>query len=276
MSEKTARNVMEEQSIPVRCVDTGESFASIRQASKALGVPYSAVRRAALCSRRTAGGLRFELLDDGEGRPSEGTPGGQRVPVRCLETGEVFASVADAARALGTKGPSVSAVMAQGRAYRGLHFKKEPSCRGPFAAPGRSKAARRAAPLQRRRSTPCECVETGELFPSAACAARAVGVASKRVLDVLDREGLAAAGLHFARRPGATGPFADPAESRARALASRGGGRPGHPVRCVETGEEWPSVSAAARSLGVAPGSVDSVLDRPGRTTCGLHFESVE
>ena len=123
MSEKPARNVMEEQSIPVRCVDTGEAFASIRQASKALGVPYYAVRRLALCSRRTAGGLRFELLDDGEGRPPEGAPGGQSVPVRCLETGEVFASVADAARSLGVAPGSVDSVLDRpGRTTCGLHF----------------------------------------------------------------------------------------------------------------------------------------------------------
>lgn len=45
-----------------------------------------------------------------------------------------------------------------------------------------------------------------------------------------------------------------------------GGGRPGTPVRCVETGETWPSITAAARAHRVTPARIHHNLVTPTDT----------
>lgn len=55
-------------------------------------------------------------------------------------------------------------------------------------------------------------------------------------------------------------------------------GPPGRKVRCVETGEVFPSIAEAARSLGVNSAAVDRVVRCPKNTrTCKkLHWEFVD
>lgn len=194
------------------------------------------------------------------------------IPVRCVETGEVFASPGEAAAALGARAATISSVVYQGATYRGLHFRQDPAWTGPFAAAEGSEAARRAAPLKARKKTPVECIETGEVFLSASDAARAVGVAANGVSTVLDDPRKTAGGLHFARREGHPGPFAEPCASRASKLATKESRNLGQAVRCAETGEVFPSITAAARAAGVVPSALRNVLDNPGRTAAGLHF----
>lgn len=47
------------------------------------------------------------------------------------------------------------------------------------------------------------------------------------------------------------------------------------PVRCVETGQTWPSLADASRSIGVRPTALHNALKRH-RRTAGLRFEYAE
>lgn len=50
--------------------------------------------------------------------------------------------------------------------------------------------------------------------------------------------------------------------------------RCGRPVRCVETGQEWPTIKAAAATVFVIPQSISHAL-RTGRRCAGFRWERV-
>ena len=95
---------------PVVCLDTGERYDSIATAAETLGVSGPAISKAAHTGSRCIG-MHFYFAD--KPKPPESFFKNQsteelevrrnrkRVPVICVETGEVFASISDAARAKG-------------------------------------------------------------------------------------------------------------------------------------------------------------------------------
>lgn len=46
-------------------------------------------------------------------------------------------------------------------------------------------------------------------------------------------------------------------------------------VRCVETGEEFESISSAARKMGVCQGAISCALTADYRTSCGYHWKYI-
>lgn len=53
-------------------------------------------------------------------------------------------------------------------------------------------------------------------------------------------------------------------------------GNRGRPVRCIETGEVYPSAKAASLALGVTPSAVAGVLSGYTKTARGYHWEYVD
>lgn len=103
------------------------------------------------------------------------------------------------------------------------------------------------------KRVPIVCVETGERFESISEAARARGFAYQNLQQSLGA-GTACRGLHYVREHDQkeVGP------GRARAI----------PVLCVETGEVYESISAAARALGLNPGQISTAVSgRAGGVT---------
>ena len=54
------------------------------------------------------------------------------------------------------------------------------------------------------------------------------------------------------------------------------GGRHGHPIRVVETGEEYDSITHCSEALGLNNRAICDVLNGRQRTHAGLHFERIE
>lgn len=83
--------------VPVVCVETEEVFDSISEASRQRGVSYQGIQQAV--TRRTAcRGLHYRRMDEFEGWDKRE---GKEVPVLCVETGEVYESISEAAKAMG-------------------------------------------------------------------------------------------------------------------------------------------------------------------------------
>lgn len=203
--------------------------------------------------------------------------GPRPVPVRCVETGEVFASFNDAADVLGLKATSLRTATNEGRTLKGLHFEIVPDHAGGFADDRGFRTAGMLEASSPNSKKPCCCAETGEVFESMRAAARAVGVTPAWVSSVLDKPDRTCRGLHFSSAPNAQeSSFARPEASRARELSSAGSRITARKVRCVETGEVFESIASACRSTGAARSSMISALDRPDRTCHGMHFASVD
>jgi hypothetical protein len=110
-------------------------------------------------------------------------------------------------------------------------------------------------------ATPVRVVETGRVYPSLTAAVTAV---TGREPHGRDRDnyhmGRPICGVLIAP---ADDPFWQP-DSDFRSRKSR-------PTRCVETGELFPSISAAARAMNVAPAVVHRAINTR-RPCCGYHW----
>ena len=76
---------------PVICIETGRTFASILEASRETNVDPLSIRRAINLGRLSAG---FHWKKNGEPKRK-----GNRNPILCVETGEIFRTCQEAADA---------------------------------------------------------------------------------------------------------------------------------------------------------------------------------
>lgn len=216
MSEKPARNG-KRAPIPVRCVDTGETFESADRAAELTGISRGAIS-SAMRTGKPVKGLRFEKAPGHAGpfiadarclaaRSARDGRGRHAAPVRCAETGDVFENAASAARAIGASPSALSAAVCKGTACRGLHFERcAAPARGDYAAGPDCATAREAAKAPERKAGPVVCAETGEAYRSMANAARHLGV-NECTLRAATAAGRACKGLHFRRDPDYRGPL---------------------------------------------------------------------
>lgn len=113
---------------------------------------------------------------------------------------------------------------------------------------------------RRKGLRPVACFETGERFESVRDASSAAGVSPSAIGRAV-REGCNVRGRHYYYADGAVPDVAFFRYSRR-----------GRAVVCVETGERFESVSAAARSVGGAASHIVSAIARSGRSH-GFHWE---
>lgn len=141
------------------CLDTGEEFPSIAQASRTYGVSSTAVCNCAKGKTNTASGLHWKYKDEEyhKSKRNEGMKNHPSLshPVVCKETGERYESIGEAARQMGVcktniwrcaKGDAIS--------VHGLHW--------GFVIDGKDVFPKR----EDRNRKKIMCLETGERFDS--------------------------------------------------------------------------------------------------------------
>ena len=89
----------------VKCVETGEVFESAAEATRYYNLSRGAVAYAAKNGGKTRNGLHWEYL-------TEGTPFKKKI--RCVDTGEIFSSMAEAARKYGGHPNNIGAALQKG------------------------------------------------------------------------------------------------------------------------------------------------------------------
>ena len=170
---------------PVINLETLEVFDSCEEAAEATGTSRAAIYHVLAGRNKRAGGCRWQYLD---AKPPK-TPANQVVdtrPVICVDTGERFESVKDAAEFAGVSPPGVIEVCSRKRLTAGgYRFCYEDSMES-FVPPKRRKIGK-----------PIQNVETGEVFGSVKEAAEHYGLNPPNISAALSRPQRTVGGFHW-------------------------------------------------------------------------------
>lgn len=243
----------------VICYETGEVFPSTKEAALSVGAAYPSRIATAIARHATVGGFHWYYADQPKPAQAELTDPDARKNGRsvvCWETREAFPSAAVAAEAMGLKAASkIRVACREGIRAAGFHWyyadqprPDESALKGDRGRPGIS----------------IVCVENGEVYPSAAAAAKAAGLKNSACILAAAKGGGCAGGFHWRfeedEEPGASGQGASSTRGRTR------------PVVCWETGEEFESVKAAANAMGFETSTAIVAAIKRGGTSGGFHW----
>ena len=165
--------------------------------------------------------------------------------VVCCETGELFESVADAARAIGVHKRAISISIENHTASGGYHWYYETDERPTPDSFKRVKDRKAVV-----------CVETGEVFDSTGVAAYEMGLTISGVSKSA-RSGQATKGFHFH--------YIDDSSMSIKPSRTI-------PVICVETGKKYDSITNAAIDIGQKEPSNIIVALKSGGRAGGYHW----
>ena len=220
--------------------------------------------------------------------------------VKCVETGEVFESLRAAAKWCNVPAPNLSALLSgKGRTLGGYHWiyadeDEEAALERIRQMPeGRkrtdeSKDKQRQAKLGKKHTPEhCEkirqshigqgwnestyekhcrkirCVETNEIFSSIKDAAEHYGLKRPNISAVLAGRAKSCGGYHWEYVDG------QPPQHRSENFRRK----MGKPVRCVETGVVYESISKAAEVFGVCDSAIGNAVNGRREKSCGYHWE---
>ena len=256
---------------PVVCLETGEEYESAVAVAMEIGISQEAIRKA-IRSGGLSGGYHWAYADDPAlAMKQERYTGGDRARHRggkviCLETGEEYESVTVAAAAVSVSMVTVCNAIRRGGRAGGYHWAfaddqdiaaKLERYTGGVVRDGRG-----------RPSRPVICLETGEEYESVTVAAAAIGTVYSAVYTAI-RTGGRRGGYHWAYADDPE--FADKLERYFGGVVRDGRGRPKRPVICLETGEEYESVAAAAAAVSVSKENFYTAI-RSGGLSGGYHW----
>ena len=218
--------------------------------------------------------------------------------VKCVETGEVFESISAAAKWCNVPIPNlVMLLKGKGRTAGGYHWiyadeDEEAQLEKIRQMPEGNKATEETREKIRqaklgRKHTPehCEkirqshlgqgwksstyekfcrkirCVETGEIFDSIKAAAEHYGLNLPNISAVLSGKKKTCGGYRWEYVDG------QPPQSRSEEFRKK----IGKPVRCVETGVVYESLTKAAEVFGVSYSAIANAVNGLCETSCGCH-----
>ena len=177
------------RNVAVICEDTGEQFPTFEAAAKKFGISATTVSK--IARGESISSLHFKLVEEpkyneirGENERKNHLPDA----VICIETGEKFDSIRQAAKATGIANTSISGVL-KGKLITagGFHWKY---------ADGRPIKVREKK-IPKTVAKPIICLETKKIFPSVKAAAEEIGAGNSAISNVLKGRTKTAGGFHW-------------------------------------------------------------------------------
>ena len=246
-AKRTPKNVI--------CLETGHRYESESSAARELGIARDKIR-AAIRNGYAVKGRHFYHADEPKPRDDFFKPYyGRHDLVVCIETGERFKTLNAAALSVGLKaGHSIRLAINTGGSAGGYHWQFDNDERG---------SCRFKKPFL--RGVAIRCVETGKVYKSLARAAEDADCDPSLIRDAIRRKGTCR-GRHWEYFDKDSISNADmfPSDPRLR------------PVRCAETREIFPSIKAAAASVGVRSPNISAVLAGKQKSAGGYHWKYVD
>lgn len=253
-TQKNLEIIRELSRKPVRCVEDNRVFPSQRDAANAYDVCESSLCNVLHGKQVTVGGFHFEYADE---RPSETRENKTKKPVRCVEMGIVFPTIAEAAKAVGINSRTISAALnGQSFTAAGFHWK---------FADGRP-ANIRPEETRKPKKKPVRCIETGVIYESIAQAAKTFDLCSTTIGHAANGEYEKAGGYHweFVDKQSHKPYKKNPQQKRGKA------------VRCIETQEVFKTMSKAAECVGISVASISRALNGKVKMAGVYHWEFVK
>ena len=241
------------RSKPVMCVETGKVYPNMKTAAADVVISPSAISLVLRGITLTAGGYHWRYPDGEENKGSQH----RNMPVMDEDTGKIYPTIDAAAADLGISATTISRI-AHGQTISTLHFK--------FLQEPTYNEIRSEDERKNHSACPVICLETGEQFSSIRQAAKALGISHGVISAILRGVGIAANGLHFCYADDRPNKIRD--ETTRKTTSSKS-------ILCVETGQVFPSLKAAADSLNLNHSNICGVLKGKRPSVGGLHFEYV-
>lgn len=265
--EKAAAARAESAPYRVVCLETGTRYKTYVDAGRDLGVEAGNIQQAVKSKSHYAGGYHFVNSDE-YGTLAKGEientlkRGGKSRTVVCVETGKRYESIKAASAEYGDR---------QGSARSGIGL----CCKNPYRTfDGKhwcypddlESRIDNAEEYTVPRKTAIRCLETGKMYESIADASRDTGINNNSIRAVARGDRHKAGGY--------TWEYVNPVPDK---RGNRGCNQPAaKKVRCAETGNQFVSLSDAARAVGLRNGaSVRRAIDRGG-TAGGYHWEYLD
>ena len=123
------------QSKPVMCKETGIIYPSFGEAERQTGVCWTSIARCVRGQMISAGGLHWGAIKDG--KPIFlNVIDKNKAKVKCVETGEIFESIAECARKIGDRNSgSLQSSIKRGCKHKGMTYVKIDECGNPVPRP---------------------------------------------------------------------------------------------------------------------------------------------
>lgn len=248
----------------VICLETGTRYKTYVDAERDLDVKANNIMQAVKSESHYAGGYHFVNSAEYSTLSRKEIEhilkkGGSSRAVVCVETGKRYESVKAASREYGDRQESARSGIGlccknPYRTFDGKHW-----CYPDDLESRIDNAEKYTVP----RKTAVQCLETGKMYESIADASRDTGIKNTSIRAVARGDRHKAGGY--------TWKYVNPASDK---HGNKGRNQPSaRKVRCVETGNQFNSLSAAARAVSLREGTViRRAIERDG-TAGGYHWE---
>ena len=248
----------------VRCIETGVVYESINEAIKQIGI--KGVSNACRGKKKTAGGYHWEFVGD------VNYDSGTIRSVRCIETNKIYKSITEAYKDTSIPRRQISkacrGLAGSAGGYHWEYIEDLKDVKKIIFSEERIKSMQKNSTCKKA----VKCIETGEVYESIKEAGRVSGIDWNNISQCCRGVRDTAKGFHWEYVDDELRKNAN--KKRMEREVERN--KQYKPVRCIETGIVYRSLTEAGRQTGAERSSISNCCQGKQKTTAGFHWEFVK